>query len=243
MKHLRIALALVLLSAVPAAAQVSVTQSPSMAVGGIFAGTTSYTFTGLSAVSAGQGVVCVERNGNNRSVSSMVLSSSGTTTAFTSVATMTSPRIEMWRATATGSETNANVVVTLSGTANDFEAVGCIVVSGWSSDQSGATSTTQNTTAQTTHTVGTVTPATANNLLVHFAERPNRTWTEDSNYTQVTTGSVFFEFSYWIQTSATARLHTMVSDSAGDAAMILAAFSGTGGSTGGAVLTLLGVGR
>lgn len=227
------------------AAQITVTQSPSVAVGALFAGTTTYTFTGLSAPSAGQGVVCVERNGNNRAISSITLSSSGTTTAFTSVATVSSPRIEMWRATATGSETNANVVVTLAVSANDFEAVGCIVVSGWASDQSGSTSITQTTTAQTTHTVGTVTPVTANNIIVHWSERPNRSWTEDSNYTQVTTGSVFFEFSYWIQTSATARLHTMISDSAGDAGMILAQFSGSGGG-GGATsksLMLLGVGR
>lgn len=242
-KYLTFAL---LLLANTAAAQMTVTQAPSVSVGSLFGGTASATFTGLSAPSAGQGVVCVERNGNNRSVSSVTLSSSGTTTAFTLVAAITSPfRVEMWRATATGSETNANVVFNLSGSANDFEALGCIVVNNWASDQSGSTSTTQTTSAQTTHTVGTVTPATANNIIVHWAERPNRTWTEDSNYTQVTTGSVFFEFSYWIQTSATARSHTMVSDSAGDAGMVLAQFSGTGGGGGATnkALLLLGVGR
>lgn len=246
LKHLRLALALLLVGAVSATAQITAVQTPSVAVGSLFAGTTTYTFTGLTAPSAGQGVVCAERNGNNRAISGITLSSSGTTTAFTSVATLSSPRIEMWRATATGSETNADVVVTLEASANDFEAVGCVVFSGWASDQSGSTSITQTTTAQTTHTVGTVTPVAADNVIVHWSERPNRTWTEDSNYTQITTGSVFFEFSYWIQTSATARLHTMVSDSAGDAGMLLAQFSGSGGGGGGgggATLSLLGVGR
>lgn len=241
-----VTLGLLLFGVTPVSAQITAVQTPAVATGSLFAGTTTYTFTGLTAPSAGQGVVCVERNGNNRAISSITLSSSGTTTAFTSVATLPSPRIEMWRATATGSETNANVVVTLAASANDFEAVGCAVFSGWSSDQSGSTSITQTTTAQTTHTVGTVTPVTANNVIVHWSERPNRSWTEDSNYTQITTGSVFFEFSYWIQSSATARLHTMVSDSAGDAGMLLAQFSGSGGGGGGGsspALSLLGVGR
>lgn len=248
MCRLRNVLALLLvLVAGPAGAQMTVTQSPSLVTGSLFAGTTTYTFTGLSAPSAGQGVVCVERNGNNRSVSSMTLSSSGTTTSFSVRAAITSPfRVEMWYATATGSETNANVVVTLSGTANDFEAVGCMVVSGWNSDQSGSTSITQTTSATTTHTVGTVTPTTANNILIHFAERGNATWTEDSNYTQITTGTALFVFDYWIQSSATARLHTMTSDINRDAGMLLAQFSGSGGgggSSGGSSRMLTGVGR
>lgn len=204
---------------------ITVTQSRRVS-GTLFSGTSTYTLTGLSAISAGEGIVVATSNFNLRNVNSVTLSSSGTTTSLTQLLSLAGS-MTLWYGTASGSETNTDVVVVLSGNASDGEMVGALVVSGWSSDQSGATGTTESAGSSLTHDIGPVTPPTANNLMVFATARGNRDWTDDSDYTLVNDISDTSAFAYRIQSAANADTYDFSNADAGAAAdMVFGAFAG-----------------
>lgn len=205
---------------------ITVTQS-SRVSGALFGGTNTYTLTTLTALSADQGIVVAITNSSLRNVSTVVLSSSGTTTSLTELVSI-SGVMALWYGTASGNETNADVVVTLSGNANDTEMVAALVASGWSSDQSGAVSTSESSASAMSHDIGPLTPPTANNLFVFATSRGNRDWTDDADYTLVNDIVNTHAFAYRIQSAADADTYSFsTTDANGAADMLYAAFAGT----------------
>ena len=93
-------------------------------------------------------------------------------------------------------------------------------------DQSASTANGSTNAATTTHNSGSVTPPTANNMIVAQSYRGNRTWTEDGAFTQLTTGTNFYGVCYLIQTAATAQNNETTSDTNGDSGMTIGAFAG-----------------
>ena len=79
----------------------------------LFNGNASYTRSGLSAPSAGQGIVVAAGTDSIRVITSIVLSSSGTTTALAQIGSAGGSAF-LWYGTATGLETNSDIVVTAS---------------------------------------------------------------------------------------------------------------------------------
>lgn len=213
--------------------------------GSLFGGTNTYTRTGLSAISAGQGVIVYVSSNFIRSITSVVLGSTGTTTPLTLIGSI-STTVYVFAGTASGSETNTNIVVTASGSIGDDTDYGVLVVDTWNSDQSGADIEVL-TSSTDTWAVPSVTPPTASNLIVAAVLRGNRGYTDDPDFTYVSlAGTNLAAFGYIVQAAATAQGLNFTADLPTQADIVLIAFAGSGGGGGGSRILnrqlVLGVG-
>lgn len=239
MRRLVIALVLVGWSVTPALAQVSVAQAPSLSVGPYTAGVK--TFTGLTSLSTGQLVICGAAILSSRTFSSITVGGE----AMTLIATINTGfggQTIAYRVI-TGDESGQDVVVTLSGADAENTPVGCIVVAGAATDQSGQDTDSNVPAGAQEHTIGPVTPTTASNIVVGWSgDRGNRSWTNASGWTVVGEANRY-AMVYDIQDAADDRSWTFsTTDSAGGAWLSLAVFAAAGGDPQ-RRLMLLGVGQ
>lgn len=194
----------------------------------LFAGTTTYTRTGLSSIAEGRGIIVAVQMEGTRSCTGVTLGSSGTTTALTLKDSIAN-QCYIFQGTATGNETNTDVVVTASGNTSGGVGYAVFVVDEWAEDQSAA-DVEKLSTSGTNFDTPAVTPPTAINVVIVAADRANRTWTEDSDYTMLTTGDARWAAGYLLQTAATPQGHTMVADTSGAGNVVLIAFAGEAGT-------------
>ena len=119
---------------------------------------------------------------------------------------------------------------------------------GAASDQSGATHNGAAIEGGTAHASGSVTPPTANNVVVTYAAHTGGDWTYDAAFTQVDAAGagVSGYFGYLLQSSATAQEANHSSVDSEFACLRISAFAGAaaGGSRpSGSRMSLTGVGR
>lgn len=192
----------------------------------LFGGAATYTRTGLSALTAGQGVIVFASSDGVHGITGVSLGTTGTPTALAAIASAGSAYV--FAGTVTGSEGDTDIIVTASGVINDDTVFGALVVDQWESDQSGADIATEASSAASWD-VGPVTPPTALNLVVVGATRPNRDYTggEDTDFTYVSLSGVnTAQFGYIVQASATAQNYAITPDVGGFASIALVAFAG-----------------
>lgn len=193
--------------------------------------------TGFSSPAAGQGVIVFAQSNQIRSITSVVLGSTGTTTALSLIGSIGND-VYIFAGTATGSETNADIVVTASGSIGDPTAFAALVTDEWASDQSGAVVGTVSAggtgSGPWTWTIGAITPPTPVNLVVVAVGRGNRNFTEDPAFTSVSTGSNLNWFGYIEQAAATPQGYDLSADDNNtNVNAVLVAFAGEGGGGGG----------
>ncbi len=192
-------------------------------VGDKFAGTSTYTYSfGGNSIASGEFVVLsmgsTTRNINSIAGTNLTLAQLGTHSINGA-----GMRESTWYGFATG--TCTSVTVTASGNTNDDAAASYVSFSGMASDQSAATSGASIGDNVTTHDVSTVTPGTANNVMVCGSFRTNATWTDDSTFTAVSSADANKMIAYVIQTAATGQNFTMSSDINRYSTQRLAAFT------------------
>ena len=198
--------------------------------GALFGGTNTYTRTGLSALTAGQGIQVAVQFEGTRACTGITLGSTGTPTSLTigpAIATF----VYIFYGTVTGLEGDTNVIVNASGNIADNTGYSVLITDSWISNQSSADQETLSSSG-TNFDVPAVTPPTANNLIMAAADRANRTWTEDSDFTMLTTGDPRWATGYIVQSAATPQGYTIVADSSGTANILLIAFAGSGAAAG-----------
>ena len=199
--------------------------------GNLFAGTNSYVYPYPAAVTAGNLGVLGISIGSTRSVTA----AAGTATTYSVNGATTSwggGTVQIWKAVTAGTDTT--VTITLSGNTSDTSRVCYLEFSGASSDQSGSTANgASHTAVNGVHSSGSVTPPTADNVVVALTQRGNDTWTDDTTpagWTQVSTGHAGATWTYLIQTAATAQSYDMTSTIARDSGMRIGAFAGAAGA-------------
>lgn len=246
MKHLRLACALVLLSALPAAAQMSRvgSQFSCATPGNLFAGTSNYVYTYPATPTAGN-LVVIAVDVETRTVSS--IAGTGTTYAISGATSGNGPaarNLSIWHAIAAGSDTTTTI--TLSGSTGATAYVCFAEFAGNAASQASATFNGGSNDAATAHSGGSVTPATANNVIVMAQGRTPGTWTEDSDIASnnIVSSDTAFSFGYLIQSSASAAsLDTTSVDNEFSESRIAAYVGTSSGSATSTFLTLTGAGR
>lgn len=179
-------------------------------VGDKFAGTSTYSYGfGGNSISSGEFVV-LSMGSTTRNINSIA----GTNLTLTQLGTHSingaGMRESTWYGFATG--TCTSVTVTASGNTNDDAAASYASFSGMASDQSAATSGASTGDNVTVHDVAAVTPGTASNVMVCGGFRTNATWTDDTDFTAVSSANAMKMIAYRIQTSATAQAFSQSSD-------------------------------
>lgn len=218
-------------------AQITIAQAPEPDTAAYTAGVKTY--TSLTSVSTGQTVICGVENQLGRTFSSVTMGGQSATLATDSYLAGSGARIAQYHRYFDGTESGQDVVVTLSGSDGNNGGMYCVVVSGLSSTPAPAGHTVAGTGASST--VSAVTPAQANNVVIGYSWRGNRTWTNDAGWTEVGTPAAKWSMVYRIQTSATAQDWVLTPDTDGYADMTLVAYSASAGSATCHGLTLLGV--
>lgn len=220
-----------LLWATTAQAQVTVTQAVGPDAASYTAGVK--TFTGLSALSVGQTVVCGVANFNNRTFSSVLLGGQAMAVSTDATIGATASRSTQYWRRVDGSESGQNVVVTLSGSDGNSSGMYCLVLAGVAAspaiDGDGDAGS-----GVTSLTTGPVTPTAAHNIIISYGQRGNRTWTYNSGWTDVGTPNFNYYMAYRIQTAATAQqMDITTGDSSSFLDLTIASYDGTSGVGGG----------
>jgi len=186
---------------------------------------TSDTYTFPAALTSGNLVVFGAKR-SSRTISSIVGDVSFSGSRSGSIQTWADGTIELWLGVAAGADTQ--VTINYSGIVGD-NAMFCFAeFSGAASDQSGATANGATVTASAgTHSSGSVTPPTADNVVVAVMGRNNASWTDDADFTQVTTPNSAYEiFAYKIQSAATAQAYDASPDASKNSGSRIGAFAG-----------------
>lgn len=232
------ALCLVLL--LPAPTRAAMTHIQSGCTTYTAASQTSDTYTPGATVTAGN-LVVFGGTFSSRTISS-ISGNQGTT--FSQNGSDTSwggGTVMLWKGVAAGADTS--YTINYSGTLGDNAYVCFAEFSGASSDQSGSTANgAAHAAVNGAHGSGSVTPPTANNVVVSFTGRGNDTWTEDGGFTQMVNDN-YSSWSYRLQTAATAQSYDMTSTIARDSGMRIGAFAGSADAGSPRNLSLLGVGQ
>lgn len=135
--------------------------------------------------------------------------------------------ISLWAGIVTGGSCSG-VTVTLNNSTADAHA-GYAAFGGPNSDQSGATANGNASGPSGTHDSGSVTPPTADNVVVAAMGRGNGTWNEDTDFTQVPNGIGHFVMGYRLQSAATPQSYLATQDELnGYSWMRIGAFAGVG---------------
>lgn len=197
--------------------------------GNLFAGTNAYVYNFNSNTIASGNLVVLFVATNIRTVST--ITGTNLTSMVRHVQSSFNPNSndigDLWQGISTGSVTS--VTITLSGATSDNACVGYVELSGENADQSGATGNSAVPAGTTTHDSGSVTPPTADNVIVAAAMRNNATWTDDGAFTMVSAANANCMMGYILQSSATAQEFNSTSDINRDSVMVIGAFAGEGG--------------
>lgn len=130
-----------------------------------------------------------------------------------------------------GASPGTTVTLTLSGGSGVAPYFFFMEFDGADADQSGSTANGSTPTATQTHDSGSVTPPTADNIVVASMYRdPGGTWTPDASFTMLTTGANEYAVGYLVQTAATAQVNNVTVDTNRDSGMLIGAFAGSGGA-------------
>lgn len=227
-KVLLLAVALLLWSATSSSAQTSVTQEGAFDTANYTcAATCTKTYTGVGAVSVGQMVICGVSNYNGRTISAYTFG--GQAMSLGSEIASGFDRQAIVYRYVTGAESGTDVVVTISGSDGNNPPMNCLVAAGLASDQSSLDGASNVDGSLDSHSIGPVTPDTAENLVVGWASvRGNRTWTNDAGWDEVGTPVNFYSMVWDSQSSASARTWTFSTmDGAATADVSIVAFNGT----------------
>lgn len=161
------------------------------------------------------------------SVSSIVDNDGSYTLARRQTTNGSGAAVEIWFRIITGGVGGGqDLIGTVAGpfsTGHTF--IGALEFSGALADQSGRTVNGATTLSGTSHASGSVTPTTANNVLVGITTGGDRVYTGDANFTDVEINTRI-TFEYWIQSAATPQQHTITSDSSSLVEHAIAAFVG-----------------
>lgn len=231
MNKILVSLILSLTLTAPAFAQLVHQSSHSInTASNLFAGGTTYNY-GFNGATIGSGrLVVLFTKTEIRTVTGI----SGTNLTMTQLGSTSSNAADfkgqLWWGISTGSVTS--VTLTASGATGDPACVSYAEFSGHASDQSGATNNGSANDNVTAHNSGSVTPATANNVVVIGSGRTDATWTEDGAFTLVSSADAGCQFAYLTQTAATAQEYNSSSDINRYSVMRIGAFSGAAGSGG-----------
>lgn len=208
--------------------------------GNLFASTTQYVYTYPTPPTAGN-LLILGSVQNTRTVSS----AAGTSNTYTINGANTNNasagyNASQWKVIASGSDTT--VTITLSGANGSSDSTICFAeFSGAASDQSGSTANGASNSTTTTHNSGSVTPPTADNVVVSTIYISGGTWTPDGAFTDVTTGQAIAKFAYKLQTAADAEEYNATTNVNRFTAMRVGAFAGaSSGSAPGSMLLLMG---
>ena len=207
---------------------VTVTQSAAQA-GNLFAGTSAYNLTDLTAVTAGDRIIVIVHTDGTRTVSSITDSGTTSYAAVTDAAQNNdSGRTYIYEGIAAGADAGNTITVNLSGNDGSTTMVGAIVCTGMAADTTGTVGNGAVFDAATAHNSGSVTPGAADNIIVATMNRTNGDWTEDAAFTNVTItgGDATKVIRYLIQASATASEYNATSADNEFSTMSIAAFSG-----------------
>jgi hypothetical protein len=144
--------------------------------------------------------------------------------------------LEIWWGIAAGASAGQDVVVTKEGaTDNGEDAIVIWEFAGNDPTQASLQTNGQPTASTTTHDSGSVTPGTANNVLVAISRGSDRAWTVDADFTTVIDNGRT-TVAYKIQSANTAQSYTATSDTAGFAVVAIVAFKGVDAGASGLLL-------
>lgn len=144
--------------------------------------------------------------------------------------------IEWWRGIAAGASAGQDIVVTISGAAPSADNfIVAMEFAGNDATQASLSTNGVNTTGVTSHDSGSVTPGTADNVIVAMSSGSSREWTNDADFTNLLDNNRSL-VSYKIQSSNTAQSFTATSDIGGGAAMAIVAFKGAAGGGGATII-------
>lgn len=205
------------------------------------------TYTNISVTpSNGDYVIIWAFNDNNRDFSTITIGGQNFTAFPNNPLNDVFADHGSWYRKWTGAESDTTVTITLSGGASG--SIGACVVAGLAATQStpqGAVLNDSGTPA-TSHSVGSVTPATTSSIVVGSSQRGNRTWTNGGtgSWTDIGTTSNLFSFVYQVRSDTNAVTYTInTSDSAAAATMTLGVLDGAAaGGSSAKQLATLGVG-
>ena len=137
---------------------------------------------------------------------------------------------------AAGASAGTDVVVTWSTTASSADDM--IAVQEWAGNdgtQASLSDNGANTASLTSHDSGSVTPGTADNVIVAISRGSSREWTVDGDFTTLLDNNRT-TLAYRIQSSDTSQSYTITSDTAGFAGLAIVAFKGTAAASGALLL-------
>lgn len=192
---------------------------------------TSDVYTFPSTLTAGN-LVVFGANRSSRTVTSIVGNVSFSGTQLGATTSWGGGTVQQWYGIAAGAD--ASVTVNYTGAVGDAAEFCFAEFSGSSSDQSGATTNGATESATQNHDSGSVTPPTAENVVVVIMSRQNDTYTDDGAFTSLPTGNANYHYwGYRIQSSATAQEFNATSTINRDSGIRIGAFAGTSGGGGG----------
>lgn len=150
--------------------------------------------------------------------------------------------LEIWWGIAAGASAGQDVAITKEGSSDNGEdAIIILEFAGNDGTQSSLSVNGATTSSVTSHDSGSVTPGTANNVIVAISRGSDREWTVDTDFTTII-DNARTTAAYKIQSSNTAQSYTATSDVAGFAVLNIVAFKGTADAANAKRLLLLGVG-
>lgn len=120
-------------------------------------------------------------------------------TSFSSLGTSAGgaySRVDFYQGTVAANTAGQNVIVELSGNTGDSVQVVVLEVSGLASDQSGAQNSNDTTSATMSHASSSLTPPNSNGLMIAGIHRTNGIYTDDTDFSSITTSSLRTFFGY-----------------------------------------------
>jgi hypothetical protein len=189
------------------------------------------TYTGLSALSVGQYVVIAAMNGNNRTFSSVTLGGQAMAAFPNNPINGVYEDQGLWFRRVTGAESGQDVVITLSGSDGNNCTLQALVIGGLAAE-AGEQGAAESSASSTTHHVGPITPSGATNIVIAYAERGNRNWTDQVTDPawHVVAQANLYSIVYTIQSSAAESTYQFsTGDTAGFAVMSIGSLNGAAG--------------
>lgn len=206
--------------------------------GNLFAGTSTSAGTPTSlaggnvAVTGNYIVVGYLTQNDNRNASSVADAAGTSYTAIGSTLHGAAGSVHLFRGVVAANNAGQTVVVTLDGNNTDKSQVLVWEVSGLNASQVGITTDADATENVTSHGSGPITPADAVGFIIAISDRTNGDYTEDTNFTEETTGDDNFYAGYIASPPAAARSLAYTSVDNEFAVTKIVAFVGAASSTG-----------
>lgn len=194
----------------------------------LFAGDGVYTFTYPGGLTAGHLLVLVVFVEDNKTVSS--IAGAAATYAINGARSFNNAAGHscwMYAAISPSGTQDTDVTITLNSASGENAWIGFLEFDLADSDQSGATANGAAPENTATHGSGSVTPPSANNVVVCGMGRTPSTWVEDGAFTAISAADARFYLGYLLQSAATAQSWDGTSDAGEYSTIRIGAFAGT----------------